>query len=101
MPKRFAIARCSLGIYGIITCDDPQPVTYADGNTGVAWTGIVVRDTIVQGIGGHAGKTIKVKEGNKWCSKRPVVISYLYLADHLTEEELITFSRRKLSCMNY
>lgn len=99
MIKKYAIARCSLGVYGIITVDAPQPVQYADGNTGEAWTGLVVRDTIIAGIGGHAGQTIHVKEGNLWSSKRPVVVGQLHCVEHLSETALIEFARRTLSAM--
>jgi hypothetical protein len=56
---RGAIAVCSHGYIGLVTCDEPQPVNYGDGNKGVAWTGIHL----------SAGKI-----GDPWCSREPTVI---------------------------
>ena len=39
MTKKSGFALCSLGHLGIVECDEPQKVTYPDGNTGVAWVG--------------------------------------------------------------
>lgn len=99
MIKKYAIARCSLGVYGIITVDAPQPVQYADGNKGEAWTGFVIRGTIIAGIGGHVGKTIHVKAGDLWSSKRPVFVAQLHCVEHLSQADLIEFARRTINAM--
>ena len=67
MIKQYAIAKCSLGVLGIITSSKMEEVTYSDGNKGVAWTGFVVEPTQIEGIKGDAGKIIDVKVGNLWC----------------------------------
>ena len=73
--KRCSIAFCSLGVAGLIVEHNKQKVTYADGNHGYAYTGHVVHDTLIKGIGGHEGKLISVKKGNQWCSKHPEFIT--------------------------
>lgn len=76
-PKRGAIALCSLGRLGLITCDEPQEVTYNDGNIGISWVGIQLTDGEVQGVGGDKGKTIKQVIGQTWMSRNPKVIGYI------------------------
>lgn len=39
-PIKGDIAICSAGRVGLITSEEPVEITYPDGNTGVAWTGI-------------------------------------------------------------
>lgn len=95
-PCKYAIAKCSLGVYGVITVDEPKDVTYADGNTGVAWTGLVIRDISIPGVGGHSGKVINVKSGNTWSSKRPEVIAQLSSVEDLSPEKLISHARHCL-----
>ena len=95
-PNKYAIAKCSLGVYGVITVDEPKQVTYADGNTGVAWTGLVIRDISIPGVGGHSGKIIDVKAGNTWSSKRPEVIAQLSSVEDLSPEQLISHARHYL-----
>ena len=81
MIKQYAVAKCSLGVLGIITSTEMEEVTYSDGNKGVAWTGFVVEPTQIEGIKGNAGKIIDVKVGNLWCSKRPEVVKLLEKED--------------------
>lgn len=64
-PKRGDIAKCSRGMFGLITCDEPQPVNYGDGNKGVAWTGIHLTGDI----------------GAPWSSRTPKVVSHI--SEHL------------------
>lgn len=97
--KKNAIAKCSLGIYGLITVDEMKEVTYADGNKGVSWTGLVIRDKIIAGINGHEGKTIHVKEGDLWSSKNPVVVTYLHFLEDKEGKDLIEFARNKINAM--
>jgi hypothetical protein len=99
-PCKYAIAKCSLGVYGVITVDEPQAVTYADGNTGVAWTGFVIRDTKILGIGGHSGKVIDVKYGNTWSSKKPEIIAQLSSVEDLSLEQLISHARYSLDSLS-
>lgn len=98
-PGQFCIAVCSLGVYGVILSETPQEKVYADGNKGVAWKGIVIRDTVIKGIGGHAGKTIHVKTGSDWSSKHPKVVYQMRMADHLSQEELIRLAKNKISTL--
>lgn len=56
------IAVCSQGYLGLITSDGPQDVTYPDGNTGEAFTGI------------HLSPGM---EGAPWSSRNPHVLTSL------------------------
>lgn len=96
---QFCIAKCSLGVYGVILSEQPEEKTYADGNKGHAWTGIVIRDTVIGGIGGHKGRIIRVKSGDSWSSKRPKVVWQMKMADHLTKDELITLAKQKIATL--
>lgn len=58
-PQRGDIAICSLGHVGIIECDEPQEVTYSDGNKGRTW------------VGTH----LEPLAGKPWSSRNPVVIA--------------------------
>lgn len=79
--QQYAVAKCSLGVKGIITSTKMEEVTYSDGNKGIAWTGFVVEPITIEGIKGDAGKIIDVRVGNLWCSKRPEVIKLLNKED--------------------
>lgn len=68
---------CSLGRLGLITCDEPQEITYHDGNKGVAWTGIQLTEGEVNGRGGDEGKVFHQKIGDPWSSRTPVVVGYI------------------------
>lgn len=59
-PKKGALAICSLGRLGLIEVDEPQPVVYADGTAGMAWT----------------GRHVWPKEffGRPWSSRNPKVL---------------------------
>lgn len=87
--NQFPIAFCSIGVLGVITSNEKQKVTYADGNTGEAYTGFVIHDTIIQGIRGDAGKLISVKQGDLWCSKVPEIICHISDLNINQEPELI------------
>lgn len=56
------LAVCSRGILGLITSDGPIEVTYPDGTTGVAWTGIRLSGPDV---------------GGQWSSRRPRVVEFV------------------------
>jgi len=73
-PKAGDIAICSVGMLGLITVDEPKEITYADGNKGVAWTGIQLRDDKFLGRGADEGKLIQVKAGTPWSSRNPEII---------------------------
>ena len=55
------IARCSQGHLGLITSLQPQEITYPDGTTGMAWTGI------------HLEKSVE-EIGADWSSRQPQVV---------------------------
>ena len=61
IPKAGAIARCSRGAVGMILYDNPQDVTYPDGNKGKAWVGIHLTDVIAP-------------IGSPWSSRNPRVL---------------------------
>lgn len=54
------IARCSLGLLGLVTSDEPELVMYPDGHKGLAWTGIQLTDQY-----GNIGKL--------WSSRDPTL----------------------------
>ena len=58
------LAICSLGTLGLITSDEPQTVTYIDGNKGVAWTGIHLTDKIAP-------------IGSQWSSRNPRAVGHI------------------------
>jgi hypothetical protein len=63
-PQRGAVAVCGLNHgAGLITSEQPEEVTYPDGNKGVAWTGIWI-DPIE-------------KAGDPWSSRNPKVIGFM------------------------
>ncbi len=59
--RRGAIAYCSRGMLGLITCDCPQPVDYGNGQNGVAWVGIHLTGQI----------------GAPWSSREPEVVGHI------------------------
>jgi hypothetical protein len=77
IPRKGAIAYCSLNRLGLITSETPVDVVYNDGNKGVSWVGIQLTDGEVEGIGGDKGKIIKQKVGDPWMSRNPRVVTYI------------------------
>lgn len=75
-PRKGAIAICSLGSIGLITSDEPQEVTYADGNKAVAWTGIHLTDKIAP-------------IGSPWSSREPRVWFYIGYAHDDGQPEIV------------
>ena len=79
-PRKGAIAFCSIGKLGLITSDGPVSVTYPDGNTGLAWTGIQLTDSD-GGNGPPVGATTWTpwpsKVGDPWSSRSPRVVAYI------------------------
>jgi len=63
-PERGSLAICSLGCLGLITADEPQEITYPDGNKGVAYVGIHLSDKVAP-------------VGSPWSSRNPRVIGKL------------------------
>lgn len=57
-PKKGMIAKCSNGKLGLITSDEPKPVTYSDGNTAYAYVGIHLTGDI----------------GSEWSSRNPIIV---------------------------
>lgn len=99
--KQFAIALCSVGVWGIITSEKPEELTFKDGSKSVCHTGFTCRDTVVAGFGMYEGKTFIKKKGDSWASKKPQVVAYLYCVNPDTPiEDLIEYARRKLSALN-
>jgi hypothetical protein len=86
MKKKFTVAQCTRGVYGLILTDKPEPKVYADGNTGLAWQGIVLKDITIDGVGGHEGRKIKVREGTSWSSRHPKEVFQLEMDDNLVAE---------------
>lgn len=77
-PRKHAIAYCSIGFLGLILSDRAEPVTYDDGNKGVAWTGIQLWPSTITAVFGKQGeKTVTVRAGDRWSSRTPRVIGYL------------------------
>jgi hypothetical protein len=73
-PKKYAVAFCRIGLLGLITSDSPKLITYNDGHSRMAWTGIQLRhDTATL----PSGKRVTVKPGDSWSSQTPRVIGYL------------------------
>lgn len=72
-PKKYALAYCSRGYLGYITHDDPQVVTYPDGNSALAWVGIQLTDKAPFDPN-YTGPT---GIGAPWSSRHPVVVGYL------------------------
>ena len=60
-PRRGALARCSLGMLGLITDDDMREFTYPDGNKGTAYVGVC----------------LAVPAGSPWSSRNPTVLGYV------------------------
>jgi len=78
LPRKGAIARCSIGFIGLITSETPQEITYTDGNKGLAWLGIQLRhDSCIFPFGVDAGKEVVVVPGMPWSSRHPEVLGYL------------------------
>ncbi len=61
-PMKDDIAVCSQGYLGLITSDGPQTITYPDGNTGEAFTGIHLSPGMY---------------GSPWSSRNPTVLTSL------------------------
>lgn len=58
-PARGKVAKCSMGRLGLICSDEPQEITYPDGETGKAWTGVHLEPGW---------------EGKPWSSRKPLVL---------------------------
>jgi hypothetical protein len=67
--RKGTLAICGIGCLGLITDDNPQEITYPDGNKSFAWVGIHLTDKVCS-IGG------------KWLSRNPIVVGHIddYLA---------------------
>ena len=59
------LALCSRGLLGLITEDEPQPVTYADETTGTAYVGV------------HLSSGENHNIGEPWSSRSPKVVGDL------------------------
>jgi hypothetical protein len=62
--RKGTLAVCGIGCLGLITKDEPQEITYSDGNKSVAWVGIHLTDKVCP-IGG------------KWSSRNPIVVGHV------------------------
>lgn len=60
-----AICKCSQGLLGLVTEDEPKEVTYPNGEKGTAYVGIQLTDE-------------KSPIGSPWCSRSPEVIAYVH-----------------------
>lgn len=72
-PQKYAVARCYLGVLGIITSDNLETVNYSNGQNGKAWTGFSLEDTTTY----FNNTERKVSKGDLWCSKQPEILYYL------------------------
>ena len=66
LPRKGAIAFCSIGKLGLITSDGPHEITYSDGNKGLSWTGIQLTNK-------HPDTPV----GSPWASRTPHVVGYI------------------------
>lgn len=86
VPRRGAIATCSIGSLGLILSEAPEDITYPDGNKGKAWTGIYLADRTVRWhFGPKQGQDEFVTAGSPWSSSKPNVICYV--------EDLLLFAK--------
>ena len=58
------LAICGLGSLGMIVSEEPQEVTYADGNSGTAYIGIHLTDRIAP-------------IGSPWSSRSPRIVGHI------------------------
>jgi hypothetical protein len=84
MVKRGDIAKCSQKCIGLITCDEPQQVTYGDGSTGSAWVG----------VHWHNRPELGILIGDPWSSRNPKVIGHIdqvtsWFSEHLELREAV------------
>jgi hypothetical protein len=82
MPRKGAIAVCSVGMIGFITSDTTVRVEYRDRVVGMAWTG--------QQIGarkedGAVTMDPSITAGGPWSSRNPRVIGYASTLEQATE----------------
>lgn len=72
-PGRGVIAICSQGYLGLITEDEPQEITYPDGNKGTAYVGIQLTDKppFTEGFEGPTGI------GAPWSSRTPKCLTHV------------------------
>jgi len=67
-PRRGSLVLCGLGHLGVITDDEQQKVTYADGNEGTAYVGIHVVSYYDPTTDHY------IKAGDPWSSRNPKVL---------------------------
>ena len=58
-----SLAMCGIGCLGLITEDEPQEITYPDGNKGIAYVGIHLTDKVC-------------KIGDAWSSRNPIIVGH-------------------------
>lgn len=73
VPKRGAIAYDYFGHLGLILTDEPEDITYANGDSGKAWTGIFLEDASSETRLAHGADRSLF---GKWSSKCPVVVGF-------------------------
>lgn len=98
--KKYALALCSKNVWGVVTCDEPKEIVFADGSKSVCHTGIACRGTVIAGWGALEGTTVIKKEGDLWASRNPHVVAHLGDMEGFTMDEILVFARHKLSAMN-
>lgn len=99
--KRFAIALCSRGVWGVITSESPKEIEFKDGSKSLCHTGFACRGTVIAGWGVNEGKTIIKRQGDSWASRAPHVIGYLEgINPNQPIEEILEYARRKLTAVN-
>lgn len=88
-PQAGALALCSLGAYGLILDNEPQNITYSDGNQDVAYRGRSLKQHVIAGLGGDAGRLFVSNFGDDWSSRKPIVLAHLPTKDPLEAKKLL------------
>ena len=63
-PRKGSLAICGLDTLGLITENEPQEITYRDGNKGYAYMGIHLTDKIAP-------------VGSRWSSRNPKIVGHV------------------------
>jgi hypothetical protein len=88
-PRRGALAFCSLGLLGLITCDKPQEITYQDGTTALAWIGLQLSDRLYTiGRDTKEPRLRRARMGGEWSSRSPTVVGYIDNLDDFLRNRL-------------
>lgn len=95
-PKKYAIALCSLNVYGLILVDEKEKIKFSDGSTSDCWTGITCRSAVVRCILNKDVTFIK-DVGSLWASRNPNVVGFLSDVENLPIEEVLKLAEIYIS----